>query len=156
MTANELCAFFIRRAPQIINAISSGAGWEIWAQVDFMIALREQFPGSSGSREVPYPWSAKKLDMIIGLNDQRYAIEMKVESATKSAPFAYRLLKDATKIETYFLQGDPQPLTKWVVGIGYSPAAKRNMVAYEQKDPANVVYQESGQDGIGVIVITVV
>lgn len=153
MTQNELCNFFINRSATIANAISTGAGWEIWAQVDFILAVRANLPGYSGAREVPYPWSKKKLDVLVGSNESRYAIEMKVESAASSAPFNIKLLQDVAKIQAY-VTDDGLPLARWVVGIGYSVPAKNDMQLYANNNPATTVYQDAGQNNIGVIVIT--
>jgi hypothetical protein len=155
MTKEELCNFFINRSPAIREAISTGAGWEVWLQVDFILAVRQDLQGYSAAREVPYPYSSKKLDLLIGNNEVRNPIEIKVESANKSAPFGYRLQQDVLKIKGFFIESDNFPLSRMVVGIGYSPAAKGAMQNYADQHPNSTIFRVSGT-GIGVLVRSVV
>ncbi|MFC1222726.1 hypothetical protein ACFE6N_02895 [Pedobacter sp. BG31] len=155
MTADELFNFFKLKAPQTVNAISTGAGWEIWLQTELILALRDANQGYSGARELPYPspWEKSRLDIGIGHNQEYYAIEMKVESATKTKPFLNRILKDVTKIGYYAVQGSEVKLSKYVVGIGFSVAAKAQMKQYSVDNAGQAGYCE--QNGLGILLILV-
>lgn len=155
MTADELFNFFKLKAPQIVNAISTGAGWEIWLQVELILAVRAAGQGYSGAREVRYPspWDSSRLDISIGHKQEYYAIEMKVESATKTKPFIDRILKDVTKIAHYNIQGSDVKLSKYVVGIGFSVAAKAQMKAYSENNPGLAGYYQDS--GLGILLIVV-
>ncbi len=155
MTADELLNFFKSKAPQTVNAISTGAGWEIWLQTELILALRDANLGYSGARELPYPspWSKSRLDIGIGHNQEYYAIEMKVESAFKAKPFLSRILKDVTKIGYYSIQGSQVKLTKYVVGIAYGVAAKAQMKQYSVDNAGQTGYCE--QNGLGILLILV-
>ena len=155
MTADELFIFFKSKAPQIVNAISTGAGWEIWLQVELILAVRAAGQGYSGAREVPYPspWDRSRLDITIGHNQEYYAIEMKVESATKTKPFMDRILKDVAKIAYYEVKGSDVKLSKYVVGIGFSIAAKAQMKVYSEEHPGKAGYYQDS--GLGILLIVV-
>ncbi|TFB33220.1 hypothetical protein [Pedobacter alluvionis] len=155
MTADELLNFFKLKAPQTVDAISTGAGWEIWLQTELILALRGANQGYSGARELPYPspLSRSRLDIGIGHNQEYYAIEMKVESPTRAKPFLSRILKDVTKIGYYAVQGSQVKLSKYVVGIGYGVAAKAQMKQYSIDNAGKAGYSE--QSGLGILLIVV-
>jgi hypothetical protein len=152
MTLTDTCNFFISRSAQITNAISIGMGWDVWTQVDFLLSVRRNL-GMAAAREVPYPWSSKKrLDMLIENTELQYAIEMKAESTAGNTPFGIRLLSG---IGTFSTPGNKIPLHRWVIGIGYSTAAKNDMSRYAHDNP-EAVYRDAGSNGIGVITINVI
>ncbi len=150
MNNNDLANAIIVDRLRIVRAITTGAAWEIWMQVELAILLIER--GLSVAREVPYPApnASLSLDLLAEDSAGRYAIELKVESATNAGT---RLLTaavaDMTKIQKY---PAPHPGARWVIAIGYSSAARKALSGFANS-PANAsIYQEA--DGIGVLVAT--
>jgi hypothetical protein len=138
-------------APRIVEAISTGAGWEVWMQVELALILRGG--GLQAAREVHYPPPNAQLilDVIAQDNAGRYAIELKVESATNAgAGIINGINADRAKLAYYPPQN---PGARWVVGIGYSAAAVRAMDAFVQNGANNAIGAYHGN--IGVLVATV-
>ncbi len=80
----QLQNLILNDSERIAAAISTGAAWEIWMQVELVLILRAA--GVQAAREVPYPPPNERLslDVLAQDNDGRYAIELKVESANNS------------------------------------------------------------------------
>jgi hypothetical protein len=136
---------------RIVIAITTGAGWEIWMQVELAILLRVN--NIQAAREVPYPPPNDnlKLDILAQDNAGIYAIEMKVESATNAgAAIINAINQDRLKIANY---PPPNPGARWVVGIGYSNAALNAMQVFASTPDNNAIFAIQG--GIGALVATV-
>ena len=136
---------------RIIQAITTGAAWEIWMQVELVLILRAG--GLQAAREVPYPPpnANLSLDLISQDNAGRYAIELKVESANNAgAGIMNGINTDRAKIALY---PQPNPGARWVVGIGYSVAAVQAMQAFAQNVNNNAIY--AYQNNLGILVATV-
>lgn len=152
MTATDLMNLILGDAARISTAISTGAQWEIWMQVELAVLFRGA--GVMPTREAPYPepHDALRLDLLATeKGGARYAIEMKVESATNSGrAIRAGLQKDTLKIAAY----DVEDLAaRWVVGVGYSGDAKAVFREIEMQDQSKSVTAESS--GVGVLVMTV-
>lgn len=110
-----------------VSAISTGAQWEVAAQVFIAMKLQQGY-GVMG-REIKYPDSNKKaVDIAFQYNQINYAVELKVESANEAGKFAGVSLKsalseDAEKIKNFNLPG----AKKWVVCIAYSSTSKAKL-----------------------------
>jgi hypothetical protein len=146
MIAQDIINLILRDAPRISGAIETGAAWEIWMQVELLLLLRQA--GVHTARELPYPNNKQKLDFLATDGQGSYAIELKVESATKAKGFMGLLEEDIKKIAGYPQQ---KPGYRWVVGICYSVKARDDAKKYGTH-PA-VVYGES--QSIGVIIVSV-
>lgn len=135
---------------RITQAITTGAAWEIWAQVEMVVLLRQQ--NIQAVREVAYPPpnQTQSLDILAQDSAGRYAIELKVESATNAGAALLTAAKqDMQKIQNYVLGG---PGARWVVAIGYSGAARQALSTFAAQGGNNAIYQEA--DSIGVLVAT--
>lgn len=150
MHDNELANAIIIDSVRITKAITTGAAWEIWMQVELAVLLVER--GLQVAREVPYPPpnATLELDLLAQDGAGRYAIELKVESATNAGKLLLTAARaDMTKIQEY---SAPHPGARWVVAIGYSAVARKALSDFAH-DPANAsIYQEA--NGIGVLVAT--
>lgn len=150
MTANDLLGLILGDSQRIATAISTGAGWEIWMQVELALLFRET--GFQVAREVRYPPPVDSLRLDLLVQDpigSRYAIEMKVESATNSgAGIIASLENDLVKIGRYNVEGLTE---KWVVGIAYSNVAKERFLDLALQYQATIVTGEA--NSVGVIVI---
>ena len=138
-------------SPRIIQAITTGAAWEIWMQVELVLILRAA--GLQAAREVSYPPpnANLSLDVISQDNAGIYAIELKVESANNAgAAIMNGINADRLKIAQY---PQPNPGARWVVGIGYSVPAVRAMQAFAQNGGNNAIYNY--QNNLGILVATV-
>src|SRR5262245_16533935 len=159
MTNLEFLELILADTSRIVSAISVGAAWEVWMQVELAILLRND--GKQVAREVPYPrpFDSLMLDLLAqDSGGDRYAIELKCESATNAGTAAGRplmtaLQQDAAKIRNY----DVESLAaKWAVGIAYSSFAKSRFTDYASQFPDAVITGEgvSGSGGdVCVIVI---
>ena len=144
MQGQDIVDMLLADEPRIATAISSGAGWEIWMQVEFFILSMAK--AWSVARELPYPApSAQKLDFGLQDNKVNFAVELKVESATTAgAGFLPSFRADLVKIAAY--TGVPAG-NRFVVGIAYSGAAKAASAAVAG---AGVTYKAG--TSIGVLV----
>jgi hypothetical protein len=137
---------------RIAEAITTGAAWEIWMQVELVILLRAS--NIQAAREVPYPPpnGNLSLDVLAQDNAGLYAIEMKVESANNAgANIINAINQDRNKIALY---PQPNPGARWVVGIGYSAnAALIAMQQFANNPGNNAIFGVQG--GIGVLIATV-
>ncbi|UTM60196.1 hypothetical protein L4174_019250 [Photobacterium sp. CCB-ST2H9] len=151
MNNQNLAYMILNDSARISEAISTGAAWEIWMQVELILLFRQG--GIQATREVPYPppngnWH---LDALAQDNDGRYAIELKVESANNSgAAVLASAQQDVNKIVHY---PAPNPGSRWVVAIGYSVNARNALQGYANDQNNYSIYQE--QNSIGVLIITV-
>lgn len=136
---------------RIVEAISTGAGWEVWMQVELVLILRAA--RLQAAREVPYPPpnQAQRLDCIAQDNQGRYAIELKVESAVNAgAQIINAINADRQKLQNY----PPQiPGACWVLAIAYSVAATQAMQNYANNPGNNSIF--ANQNGLSVLIATV-
>ncbi|MBT2374187.1 hypothetical protein [Pseudomonas fluorescens] len=150
MNNTELSHLILNDHSRIAAAISTGAAWEVWFQVEFLMLLRAANLGVA--REVPYPPpnQALHLDVLVGQNVERYAIEVKVESATNAGnKLMAETRKDIEKIVKY-----TQPVeARWVVSLAYSDVAKNALRGFTLQNSGHVIYHESG--AIGCMIVTV-
>lgn len=138
-------------ANRIAAAITTGAAWEIWMQVELVLILRAA--GVQAAREVPYPPPNQQLSLDVYAQDNagRYAIELKVESANNSgAGIMNGINQDRQKLLLFPPQN---PGARWVVGIGYSVAAL-NAMAQFAANPANAAIFAVNL-GVGVLIAAV-
>ena len=151
MNANDLSTLVLAKHVDIAEAVATGAAWELWMQVEMVKILKAA--GKSVAREVSYPaphdnWS---LDFLAGDSQGRYAIELKVESATNAGT---RLLtsvqSDITKLAYY---PAPNPGARWVLAIGYSNAARQALAGFSDDEENHAIYHEV--DSIGVMVASI-
>ncbi|KAF0866352.1 hypothetical protein [Pseudomonas sp. LD120] len=150
MKNTDLSHLILNDHARIEAAISTGAAWEVWFQVEFLILLRSAHVAAA--REVPYPApnQAWRLDVLAQHNSQNYAIELKVESATNAGN---KLLTETQKdIEKLTQYTDPVA-ARWAVALGYSDAAKRGLRDFANAHKDWVIYQQSG--AIGCMIATV-
>lgn len=153
MNNADISNTILNDAARISSAIETGAAWELWAQVELYILFR-QLPGVSVARELPYPSSNQTLDFGLADHAGRYAIELKVESATNAGTAIIGGVgADITKIAAY-ATGDGVPLTKWVVAVGYSDAARGALAAFVATRPAGSAMYNA-HNSIGVLIVTV-
>jgi hypothetical protein len=136
---------------RIATAISTGAAWEVWMQVELALILRAA--GEQVAREVHYPPPNARLVLDVGAQDSagHYAIELKVESANNSgAGIMAGINEDRYKL---LLFPRPNPGARWAVGIGYSLGALHALAQFAG-NPANAaIYGNRGS--IGVLIATV-
>lgn len=151
MNAVGLNTLIMNDAARIVTAITTGAAWEIWMQVELAILFRGA--NMQAAREVPYPppngtW---RLDCLAQDAFGSYAIEMKVESATNAgAAIITAVNQDRVKIANYPAQ---VPGARWVVGIGYSMAAINAMNGFALVPANNAIFNHA--NGIGVLISAV-
>lgn len=159
MTNLELLELILSDTTRITTAISTGAQWEIWMQVELSILLKNA--GMQVAREVPYPRPYDSMVLDILTQDKqgaRYAIELKAESATNAGFAAGQaimtaLQADAAKIKNYEVASLS---ARWAVGIAYSATSRGKFTDYAAQFPEAVITGEgvSGEGGsISVIVI---
>lgn len=145
----QLAALILSASQRIQYAISTGAAWEIWIQVELLIMVRTV--GFEAARETPYPNNNNaKLDLLMKNAGHYFAIELKVESAHNSGHSLISAIdKDVNKIASY----NAANTTRWVVSIAYSDTAKNTLHTLAQDHARNAIYDEL--NGIGVFIITV-
>jgi hypothetical protein len=151
MTNAQLQALIFGDAVRIVEAISTGAAWEIWMQVELVLILRAA--NVQAAREVPYPPPNQQLTLDVIAQDAvgRYAIELKVESATNAGGAIIGSINaDRAKL-LYYPQ--PNPGARWVVGIGYSAAAVQAMNVFANNPANNTIFAYG--NNIGVLIATV-
>jgi hypothetical protein len=155
MTPLALTNIILADEPHIIQAISCGAAWEIWFQVEMVILLRNA--QLQAARELPYPApSNASLDLSAQDAAGVHAIEMKVESATNAgAAIVTAINIDVQKIQGYHLGNNQAPFARWVLGVGYSVAAKNAMAQRAALSAHNLYTASNTQNGIAVLVVVV-
>ncbi|UMR29460.1 hypothetical protein MJ904_20705 [Massilia sp. MB5] len=159
MTQNEIIQLISNNHQRISTAISCGAAWEIWFQVEMAILMRNA--GKQAVREIPYPnGSQQRLDLSVQENFPngtfgRYAMEIKVESATNTGNnlFMQGIRDDVNKLQAFafpVLPGQAVPVEerRWVIGIGYSSPAKQALQAYANNRPNTTYYQNNIPFGV--------
>ena len=150
MNNQNLLNLILGDQARIVEAISTGAAWEIWMQVELIILLRQA--GVQAAREVPYPAPNQnlRLDALAQDNQGQYAIELKVESANNAgAAVLASAQQDIVKIANY---PAPNPGARWVVAIGYSVPANNALQGFANIPANNAIYNVNN---IGVLVVTV-
>ncbi|CAI8840896.1 DUF4143 domain-containing protein [Pseudomonas chlororaphis] len=150
MNNTELSHLILSDHSRIEAAISTGAAWEVWFQVEFLMLLRAAHLGVA--REVPYPPpnQALHLDVLARHNVESYAIEVKVESATNAGnKLLAETRKDIEKIAKYTEPVD----ARWVVSLAYSDVAKHSLRGFAVQNNGHAIYHESG--AIGCMIVTV-
>ncbi|MBD2629256.1 hypothetical protein [Trichormus variabilis] len=150
MNNMDLSRYILAETGRITQAITTGAAWEIWMQVELIILLRNQ--RIQAAREVPYPMNPNlSLDALAQDNHGKYAIELKVESATNAGvQLLQSAQQDVNKIRNY---PAPHPGTRWVVAIGYSADARNALQIFANVVGNNAIYNMA--QNIGVMVVTV-
>lgn len=151
MTNQDMINLILGDSARVTTAISTGAAWEIWMQVELIILLRQASIGAA--REVPYPSPYDRLSLDTLAQDSkggRYAIELKVESANNAGTFLYSVSKDVAKLQFYQA---PNLTARWVVAMAYSSPAKTSLQNYANVQKNNALYGTNG--AIGVLVIAV-
>jgi len=151
MTNQQLMNLIFGDSARIIEAISTGAAWEIWMQVELILILRAA--GLQAAREVPYPPpnQAQRLDALARDNAGTYAIELKVESATSAgAQIINGINADRQKLLNYPPQN---PGARWVLAIAYSVPAAQAMQNFANNPGNNSTY--AYQNNLAVLVATV-
>lgn len=151
MTNNDMSNLILADDARIVEAIATGAAWEIWMQVELCILIRQS--GRQAAREVPYPPpnQAQRLDTLAQDGQGQYAIELKVESAHNAgANIMNGVHQDIVKIANY---PAPNPGERWVIGIGYSAHARNALQLFANAPLNHAIYNEQG--GIGVLIVDV-
>lgn len=152
MTPQDIINIVLGNEPRIVDAISAGAGWEVWLQVEFVIECRAR--NWQVARELSYPGPSNYiLDFLVAEpGGARFPIELKVESATNAgAAVITGFQNDVQKLLTY--PSDPQTATGYALGVAYSGAAKNAMQNYVGQAP-NRLYA-AGPIAIGVLIETI-
>lgn len=150
LTANDVLGLIISDAGRIATAISTGAQWEVWMQVELACIFRAN--GFNVARELPYPYPFPRMRLDLAVQDPAgayYAIELKVESATNSGPAVVRgVEEDVVKIGRFNIEGLAD---KWVVGVAYSAAAKGLFRELAAEQPQLYITQEA--EGVSVLIV---
>lgn len=152
MTPQDIFNIVIGNEPRIVEAVTAGAGWEIWMQVAFTIQCRDR--NWQVARELSYPGPSNYiLDFLVAEpGGARFPIELKVESATNAGTAVMTgFQNDVQKLQTY--PSDLQTATGYALGIAYSATAKTAMQNYVGQG-ANRLYAP-GALAIGVLIETV-
>jgi len=144
MKNTELSHIILSDHSRIEAAISTGAAWEVWFQVEFLILLRAARLGVA--REVPYPEpnETRRLDVLASQGVKSYAIEVKVESATNAGDkLLAKARKDIVKLAKY-----TEPVeARWVVALAYSDEAKHMLHGFTVENSGHAIYNEAGSIG---------
>lgn len=145
MTPQDLVYVILGDEPRIVGAVSSGAGWEIWMQVEFAIECRRR--DWQVAREIPYGNSGYVLDFLLRDQQGGYAVEMKVESATNAGVAVLPAFKrDVEKLATY--PGSQQVNGGYALAIAYSDKANGVLSDYAGQDQQNRLYAKGGTIGV--------
>lgn len=114
--AEQVTNLILQKHEKISEAITTGAAWEIWMQVELYLWLK-QLTGIQVSREIRYSSeSNQRFDILVATVDNHYTIELKVQSATNATlQYLSNFSNDINKIEESNKAGK-----KWVIGIAYS------------------------------------
>ncbi|UZJ58040.1 hypothetical protein OKW98_15600 [Pseudomonas sp. KU26590] len=154
MTPNDLISQIINDSQRLTLAIQTGAQWELWMQVEMYIMLFGM-PGVTVAREVPYGATRMTLDFLATDQHGRYAIELKVESATNAgASVMTQAMSDVQKIAQY-VAPDALHLSRYVIAIGYSAPARTALRAAGAAHPAAVAASAYNEvNSIGVLIMT--
>jgi hypothetical protein len=132
---------------RIVDAITTGAQWEVWMQTEMGVLFVSQ--GMQAARELPYPppHANLSLDLLVSQKTgESVAIELKAESATNAGQAGGRPIKaaleaDWEKIGHYDCQGLKN---RWVCTVAYSSTAKMKIDELKRAHPAQVQTQDFG------------
>lgn len=151
MLNTDLSNIILAHNADIASAISTGALWQIWLQIELMKWLKDA--GMQDAREIPYPKPNEALSLDLGVRDiggSTYAIELNVESAKNAGKQVLtNALKDVEKIEDYTRPG----WTRWVLAVCYSAEANKALSQYAATPANNAIYNSEAT--IGCLIITV-
>lgn len=127
MNAQDLIYAILGDEPRIVQAITAGAGWEVWMQVEFVLMCRDR--RWQVAREVPYPQGNQVLDFLLSAAfGERTAVELKVESANNSGRAVLRAFQnDVAKLQNYQIE---LLVDRYAVGVAYSDQAKQAFSDY--------------------------
>lgn len=152
MTPNNLATIISNDYQRIAEAISSGAAWEIWMQVEMIIIGRGN--GYGCARELPYPAPNERWRLDLLMEDKAmgelYAIELKVESGTNTNGniFVNAINGDLLKVSNY--TGVPSA-RRWVTAIGYSAVSRQAFENYVTNNPLRAYTLSS--NSINVLIV---
>jgi hypothetical protein len=151
MNNAEFGNMILADSQRIATAISTGAAWEIWMQVELCLILRGHDVQAWREGNYPYPNQAWLIDVVAKDNFGSYAVELKAESATNAGRAILNgINQDRAKIAHYAPQN---PGARWVVGIGYSGDARNAMAQFAGVSGNNTIFAE--QNSVGVLIATV-
>lgn len=149
MDQQQLANYIISDEARIQEAITTGAAWEIWMQVELGLVLRSR--NMQVAREVPYPAPVAGWHADLGVRDTQgdYVVELKVESATNAGHGLLRAYTtDLVKIG-YF--GGVN--IRFAVAVAYSAEAKNDLRNFAAQHSDRSLYVAGGV--IGVLVTDV-
>lgn len=151
ITAHEVLGLILGDSQRIATAISTGAGWEIWMQVELACLFRDRHFGVA--REVAYPPPHQALHLDLLVQDEkglRYAFELKVESAQHGTPGAMlaALQADLEKIKLF---NTDNLEARDVIGIAYSVPVKAALEQLADRNKGSVLYGASHDLGVVLI-----
>ncbi|PMY30649.1 hypothetical protein C1Y35_31250 [Pseudomonas sp. GW456-L14] len=150
MKNTELSHIILSDHSRIEAAISTGAAWEVWFQVEFLMLLRAAHLGCTREAPYPPPNGTLHLDVLASQGVEIYAIEVKVESATNAGnKLLAETRKDIEKIAKY-----AEPVeARWVVSLAYSDVAKRSLRGFTVENSGHAIYHEAS--AIGCMIFSV-
>jgi hypothetical protein len=144
LTGGDIVELVLSKSDRIQNAIQSGAGWEIWLQIELAGWLRQH--GCQVAREAPYG-DGQDLDILASKNGIAVAIEIKVEgAATAVAGFIPAVRTDVQKIQGYNAFPVDERL---VLAVAYGGYARRTLQDYGRD--MGVTYRTDGVIGVAVV-----
>ena len=162
MEPSDFAGAILRGEQSMVEAISTGAQWEVWLQVELLRVWMKGGNGA-GAREVQYPAPLTRYhaDLVLSDHDSLYVIELKVEGggnrrgggAGNATAFFQAMNNDVIKLQSF--QSGPvgmgdRKLVKWAVGIAYSTQVKEAATTWQSQ---KVLYQSGST--IGVVVVSV-
>lgn len=159
MTNLDLLELILGDTARITTAITTGAQWEVWMQVELAILLKNA--SMQVAREVPYPRPYDSMILDVLAQDSlgaRSAIELKAESATNAGfaggqPIMTALQADAAKVKNYAVES---LAARWAVCVAYSASAKGKFADYAAQFPLAVITGEGVTGGGASISVVVV
>lgn len=134
LAPSTLAALILASSERIACAMSSGAGAEIWLQVELALLLCEQ--GASVERQLCYPAPRQRwhLDLWAELQGQLLAIELRVENAANSGSMLLNQVHQELAKLVYFT---PVPIEgRWVAALAHSSAGRAALKRFSG-DPDN-------------------
>ncbi len=154
MNASDLTDLILNLSDRIVRAVTTGADWEIWLQVEIALALEEK--GITVTREVKYPSNFNwQLDFLVGVGLDLCAIELKVQSALGRALELWSGIdSDLTKLDNFNLQN--MKINKWAVGVAHNKEGQEALEQITKMLPSmnrQCSYRASGT--VGVIVVEI-
>lgn len=126
MTPDQLIDLVLFYESGILEAISLGARYEGWLQVELGKAIKRL--GYDVTLEKQYPGTKRRVDFHFSAHQTEYWVELKVESPSKSRQFGGRRYgsgpNDIDKLQillTDEFKGEPENL--WFLNVGHSESA---------------------------------